>query len=449
MSRRRIAWGVAANTYDRLLIAACQLVLVPVLARQWGPHLYGCWIVLATLPGFLALADLGFGSAAFVRMTTRVTQGDRAGAVETLHTACRMTALASAVVLVGGWAAIATIPAGWLPTDPALPPAAARGVLALLVLYALSVLQSGLQSWTLRSIEQFALGAFVAAHGYLLETLLVTLAAVTGHGPVLAAGGMVVGRLTTVGAQHVVLRRRAPWLRQGFRRATAGERRALLGPGLHALFIPLGQATVLQGSVAVLGAAAGPAATPAFAAARTLSRVGLQATQLLTHALMPEFTAAAARDDRPGQARMLLALLIAAALSTMPLALAIGLAGPWLVARWTHGAIVAPPTLMAVMAGSVLLTGAWTPLSNLMLAINRQAAFSTAYLLLGAGSLGLTYMLAGPLGFGATGAAIGVTALDAAMCVVIGRFAIAHWLRGLPLGDVARAAAGRLRRPRR
>lgn len=437
MSARRIAWGFVANLYDKLLIAGVQLVMVPVLVLHWGLHLYGCWVVLATVPGFLALADLGFGGAAFVRMTSLVARGERDGAVVVWQTACQMIAIASAATLALALLVIWSVPAGWLPQDPRLSDGDARFVLVLLALYALVVFQGSLQAAGYASAQLFPLLVTVNAHVILAENVLLGIAAVSGHGPLAGAAALLVGRAGGVTLAALLLRRRASWLRLGIDRADAGERRVLARSAVSMLAIPLAQATALQGGVIALGAAAGPAATPAFAAARTLSRIGLQATQLLTHALLPEFTAADGRGDRRGQAMMLCAVVAASILTALPFAFLLGFAGDWLMGVWTKGAVTPTPGLMPVMALSVMLSGLWSPLSSLMYAIDRQGAFAWAYLATGLISLLVTFALGRILG--ATGAAVAFTALDAVMLVVVGRFAVTHWLRGLPVGEVARA----------
>lgn len=441
MSRRRIALGLVANAYDKLLIAGIQLLMVPVLLWQWGLHLYGCWLVLATVPGFLALADMGFSGAAYARMIGQVARGERAAAVRVLQTACQVLAIGSAVVLPAALAVIWAVPGGWLPTDAALSAEATRITLALLVLYGLTVFQAQLAGSAFASVQLAPLYAFTASHVALLENALLAGAAVAGLGPVGGAAGLLAGRVIGTVAQRLLLWRKAPWLRFGIAQADAAERRVLARSAAGMLAIPLGQALVLQGSVVALSAAAGSAATAAFVAARTLSRIGLQATQLLTHAVMPEFAAAHARGDRQSEAQLLLAVAGAALAAALPFALVIGLGGAWLIALWTGGAIVAPAGLMPAFAASVLASGLWTPMSTLMYSINRQDAFAWAYLLLGIAAVVMTVVLGRTLG--ATGAALTLAALDVVMLAVIARFARRHWLRGLPTAAVARALVTR------
>jgi O-antigen/teichoic acid export membrane protein len=437
LSRRRIALGLAANVYDKLLIAGIQLLMVPMLVLHWGLHLYGCWLVLATIPSFLALADMGFGGAAYLRMIALVAQDKRDAAVVVLQTACQVVAIASVVVLILALLVIYSVPGGWLPSDPALSAGDARTVLAVLVLYALAVFQKMLQGAGYASVQLAPLFSLTAAHVVLLENALLVAAVLAGYGPVVGAAALVTGRIVGTLCQWLLLRRRAPWLRFGIARADAAERRILARSAVGMIAIPLSAATALQGSVLALSAAAGPVAAPAFVAARTLSRIGLQATQLLTHALMPEFTAAHARGDRNGQAGMLLAVVGAAAFAALPFALLIGLGGDWILALWTKGMVTAPPGLMPAIALSVAFGGLWPPLSNLMLSIDRHGSFAWPYLALATLSVAATYLLG--RSFGATGAALALAGLDACMCLVVGRFAVKTWLHGLPLGTVARA----------
>lgn len=444
MSRRRIGWNLASTTYDKLVIAAVQLALVPLLAHGWGVPLYGCWVLLTAVPGFLALGDLGFGGAAFARMTALVARGERDEAVVVLHTARQVVALACVVLAIVTTMAIWAVPASWLPLAPGLSATAARIVLELMLVYTVTILLGALQFAGFASIGLIAVANLITTHMFLLESALLALAVLTGHGPVAGAAAMATGRLVGNIVKVLWLRRTAPWMTWGLARASGAERRLLARSAASMLAVPLSQATALQGTVMVLGLAAGPAATPAFAATRTLSRIGLQATQLLTRAVMPEFARAQAQGDGRGQAAMLLAVCGLALALALPFAMFIAAGGDWLLRVWTGGAVTAPRGLMPVMAVSILLGGLWNPLSTLMIAIDRQAVFAWAYLGFATLSLLVTYLLAPTLG--PTAGAVGFGALDGCMALIVGRFAWQHWLRGLPMREVARSAVGRLRR---
>src|ERR1700721_1446553 len=67
--KRRLIVGFGANTFSRLSITLTQIFSVPVFLSHWGVHLYGEWILLNTIPSYLGLSDVGFGSVAGNEMT--------------------------------------------------------------------------------------------------------------------------------------------------------------------------------------------------------------------------------------------------------------------------------------------------------------------------------------------------------------------------------------------
>ena len=61
---RRILHGLGANAYGQLVVIVIQLAGVPILLRAWGMQLYGEWLILAAIPTYLSMADLGFSQSA-------------------------------------------------------------------------------------------------------------------------------------------------------------------------------------------------------------------------------------------------------------------------------------------------------------------------------------------------------------------------------------------------
>ena len=74
----RLLRGIGANALSQIVSIGLQLALVPVLATHWGMKLYGTWLMLFTIPSYLALGDFGFATAAGVDMTMKVARGDKA-----------------------------------------------------------------------------------------------------------------------------------------------------------------------------------------------------------------------------------------------------------------------------------------------------------------------------------------------------------------------------------
>jgi O-antigen/teichoic acid export membrane protein len=189
-----------------------------------------------------------------------------------------------------------------------------------------------------------------------------------------------------------------------------------MNPALAVLALPVAQALFLQGTVAVVGLAAGSAAVPAFTTVRTLSRIGLQLTMIVNNAVVPEFTMAAASVDHTRRARLAFMSIASSAVILVPMFLVVVVGGPLVLKLWTHGAIHAPYALIVLMALTMVVNGGWMPISNLIFALNRHSQYSYYYLAAAAGSVMLSYPLVKWLG--SPGAALSLLGLD---CVMFAR----------------------------
>ena len=402
-----------------------QLALVPILAAHWGLERYGLWSMLIAVPAILLLSDFGFATAATVRMTMQIARGKWDAARLTLHSASQVVLLAcGAIVLLGLGGAI-------FPPDAAfrklstIPAGEVRGAILCLAGYSALILGKALLLAVLRSHQRFALGSLLSTVTLLLESGLLVAAVMQGHGLVGGALALLLGRAIGAIMVWAAAVRLKGGVMPGLRAAQARVRRAMLRPAAAALAIPLGLTLIVQGQVITLGFAAGAAAVPAFVAARTLSRLGLQVAQALAQPLMPEFAALAARGNRAGMVLYFVMVLAGSVTISAISALILAVFGSWIVTAWSGGHITPPPSLMPVIALSALCGGIWNPVSNLMLAINRHGRFAPA--LLGLACAGLIVTLATGAMWGSIAAAIAMALVDGAMLVIVIRFAAAHW----------------------
>jgi len=417
---RRLSWGVGANVVDKLMVSGSQLLTVAALSNAWGLHVYGVWVLLATVPTFLAMGDLGFASAAGVKMAMARARGHTNEVIAIFHSAW-VAILASSAVLATLCIAVSLLaPIGFISFGSALSEFELRTTLLLLLLYGLVIVQGSILFAALRCDGRYAAGAFWHAGMMVLECVLVLATVHSGGGPVLAAAALLAGRVGGLLGQGILLRLQVPWLRLGFAQASWKELRSLIAPAGAVMALPFGQALALQGSAVMLGLAAGPAAVPAFTVARTLSRIGLQLCGLFNTALMPEASAVIARADRVTLAAMVLATMALSVVVAWPFALLFAVYGQEVVAAWSHGVIAVPDGVVPFMAIGMAAGGLWFPLSNLLLAANRPGSYTLVYAALAVLTLPATYVLGTGMGAaGAAGAALALGALDVLMVAII------------------------------
>lgn len=98
-SARWRIWGAfGGNILARLIRAAEQFLLIPVLLTVWGTEQYGEWIVLVSIAAFATVANLGIGHAALSDIVLCHANGEKDQAARAFATAM---ALLTGVVVVG------------------------------------------------------------------------------------------------------------------------------------------------------------------------------------------------------------------------------------------------------------------------------------------------------------------------------------------------------------
>ncbi|WP_116083162.1 hypothetical protein [Tropicimonas sp. IMCC34011] len=412
MSRLKRTLG--AQVYGQAVTVAVQVGLLPILIASWGVEVFGVWAVMTAIPAALSLADFGFTSAGKTDMALRVSAGDRDGAVETYH---------SVFVLLLAGAALLAIPLGagalLLPLERILQlgpvaPDLVRAVLLVQIASALSYQFFLLMAAGLRAAGRPATEAAFGATARLGEAAAVALAAVLGGSLLWAAACALATRLAALVVLAVWLGAIAPWLRLGLSRASGARIRALAGPSVASMLIPLGHALLLQAPLLILGAAASPTAAALYSVSRTVARVGVSAANAICHAFTPEYSYAHGARNRARHSRLVRAQGRILGGGAVLYALAAPFGIPAGAALLSGGALSPGLALTAALAAAALLEILWSGLFAPVAAINRHRDIARAFCLAAILGAALASRLATPAGIAAAVAlAHGLTCLAA------------------------------------
>lgn len=433
------------GVYGLIVQLIVQLVSVPVLTAHWGLAGYGIWVLLFTVPSLLAMADLGLTTAGANVMIDAIARGDEPRAAR-IHSALRAITLATSATLLllvavvlfvlwpGSFEFAGTFPAGEV-----------RYAALLLCLYGTLGLINGVSLAAFRAADAFAMSGLVFHTVGLLEAVAALGVAIAGGRIGDVALAFLLARLIGTAALSLSLRGVAPWVRGAGWRIDSAEFRGLLRPAFAAMLYPAGNAVAMQGSVMAIGAIGGPAAVPAYAVVRTLSRTALQFAMRFNVAAMPRYTVHVAHGDQHRASQLVTLNLVVTLGLILPAALALLVFGLPIVALWTGGKIAPSFALLALLVAAMVGEAAWAPLSNLLLAVNRHARFALFYLLASVGAVGLGALLAAR--WQAAGMAAAMVLLAAAMTVVVWQQAVRHGLIArVGLREGVAALRGQLRR---
>ncbi|WP_271608429.1 lipopolysaccharide biosynthesis protein [Bradyrhizobium sp. CCBAU 21359] len=414
---RRLFRGFSAAGFHQIVNIALQLGLVPIFASKWGASLYGVWLLLFTIPSFLALSDFGFGAAAGTAMTMRVARHHFGAATCTFQSAWAIILVLSSSLCALVVTVIWLLPTSSFPTIGLDHSNALRLTSTGMVLYGWACMQSGVFLGALRAEGKFALSTYISAFTYLFEGVLAAAAVVCDGSLFLVALAYAIGRICGVAYLMRSARLHAPWVRLDFSRATRQEIRTLVPLAAASMTVPISLACLLQGTALAIGAAAGPVEVAIFSCVRTLTRAGVQFGGLLSQSAVPEFSAAYARSERLKLAKLYAFTIVSACAILAPAFIILSIFGTEFVDLWTHGSIHCSSPFIVLMSISMVLNGIWTPVSNLLQAMNRQRSYSYTYLVLSGASILATYFLSVRLG--ALGGAISFVGLDAIMWLLV------------------------------
>lgn len=381
---KRIVSGTAVNVAGMAMTATAQILSVPLLTSFWGVERYGFWLMLTTVPAYLALSDLGFASAATSDMTMQIARGHRSSARATFQSVLLLVNAVTTAILIATLGLIIALPSlsaafSWL-RDQSF-------VLIILVIYSGLSLNARIALAGLRATKDYALGTMLNQLMTFTEVLVTILAAYLGKSFVICTLTMLFMQAVNIAVMFATLNRRSPWLRAGIAHASFTEVRRLTVPAIAAMAIPAALAVNLQGTVIIAGAIISASAAATFASVRTVSRIAVQLVGAVNRATMPELSAAGATNKSSTSRKIIALNLVTAALILFPAAILFAMVGSRVVDFWTGGRIQPAPQFVALVGLAMAAHGLWYYTSNLMLAFNEHTKVTNLLVAVSAATL--------------------------------------------------------------
>ena len=400
--------GLRGQALIQVVGFATQLAGVPLYLHFWGIALYGEWLILVALQGWLMMVDLGYSATAVNETAMRAARGDLAGAQSRFQSAWTLVTFLQLMSAALVALMLATVPvATWLGISE-LSPGGTAIVLSLLVVQALLRIQAGMAGAGLTAAGQYGLQALLIAASRLAGFALVVLAVVLGGGPERAALALALAELGGLGAVAALARRQSPWLRTGWANATIAEMHRLAGPSLGAAGLSVGNALAIQGPVVVIGAALGPAAAAVFSTLRFAARAPVILASVFFATLRAEASLAHGGGEHERLRRLnTQAVRLAAWLGAVALAALLTI-GPWAVPLWNGGEVPVRQPLFALLIATAAATMLWTGAGTALMATNRSPLLAVAYVPVSAAALAAVAAFAPRLGLDGVGAVLAV-----------------------------------------
>ncbi|MGM9424855.1 lipopolysaccharide biosynthesis protein [Hydrogenophaga sp. MI9] len=374
--RNKILRNLGANTFSQIVNLAIQLLSVPLFLHFWPMAKYGEWLILSTIPTYIALSDIGFATVAANQMTMLGVNEQQAKANNIYQSAWIFVSIICLILFcVCIPVALNVDLTAALNIKHTSEPEAKMAVIALLC-YATLNLQFNVFSAAFRAANRYAYSTYISGFARLFEWLATALFLFMGATIAELAIGMCATRLVATLYYYHRSRAAANWLRLGFSGASVKELRKLAAPAVAFMAFPVGLSLGIQGATLAIGIALGPAAVVMFSACRTFTRALVQLATTLNQSIWPEASRLFGLNDISSLKSMHQKASSAIFWMSCAIAISSALLGGYVIEIWTKGAIVADtPTLLLLILAAFINVN-WQTSWVVLMATNRHSKIS-------------------------------------------------------------------------
>lgn len=348
---RWVVWAALTSVASRGLAMLLLVLGVHLTANYLGTTRFGLWATFASMTAMLSLLDLGVGNALVNRVANATAQGDL-GAVTHIITGgaglLAIMGLISALVLL---ALALALPWGPLLKlrDPALITEARQAASVFAILFGIHLFSSGLLRILAGQQRLHEANVLSACATGLACVGLLWAARQQAAVPWLLGTTFGIQTLAGLAAGVLLIRRGLITLRGGWA-AMAGERPHLLRVGSLFVLLQLGTMLGWGGDTVILAVLNGASEVAIFAVALRLYQFASQPFAMLNAPLWAAYADATARRDVDFVRRTLKRSFLISVLGSAAVSGVLFIAGSTLVAAWTHGTIVVPIQVLALLA---------------------------------------------------------------------------------------------------
>jgi len=392
---QRVIAGMGANSFGMAVTIGIQLASLPLFLYFWDTPTYGVWLMLSAIPAYLSMADVGMVTATANKMTMSMGRNEVREANRIFQSTQKfMFGMCSLIALV-------VLPCILFVPVAGITDTSTRIALASLCIGVLFALFGGLSEAVFKATGRYAIGTAIG-HLVRLGEWLGFMAGLAIFGSFAGVALMGLG-MRVLGTLIAMLSARAGGhgLQWGFAQADRAEIKATLKPAVTFMAFPLASALSLQGITLLVGATLGPVAVAVLNTYRTIARIAVQVSAVMSHALWPEFSRLYGQGAYGQVASIFKKSAAIGILQAVLLSTVLYFISPLLLRTWTHGNIEFLPVFMGVMLTYAAIGGVWHVPRVLLMAINQHIGI--AYWSIAAS--GLTVGLAFVMGqrYGLTG----------------------------------------------
>jgi O-antigen/teichoic acid export membrane protein len=387
-----------AESLGKALAIIVQIFNVPILLKFWGVELYGEWLIVSTIPQYLAISDIGFANVAANEMTMLRAKNKKKQINNIFNSALVFTSIVAIIVFTLLLIVLLLVD---LKRVFRLQELSAYTINITTILLAVSVLL-GLQIQVfqagLRCDGNYAEGVFI---GHILNFVMffLSIACVYLGGDVVNVATInmmvkIIGLLIV--SQYLQLK--SPWIQIDLSKASFTTVKYLATPAFTFMLIPLTNALSNQGIISVIAITLTPQSVALFATTRTICNLSFQFLSMIQYTIWAEISTAFGSKNLDLVRKL---FRYSSGISFWLAFLSIlGLlfSGKFIYELWLDGKILLNNKFFLIMLLGMLAQCFWYTCSVILTATNKHNEMSIFYLVTVSSSLALSYFLSVRIG---------------------------------------------------
>jgi len=380
---KRILSGAGANAYAQFVTIIIQLGSLPILLTVWDLETYGIWLVISTIPVYISLSDVGMVTATGNRLNMLLTRGLKEKANTVFQSTLVFLFLACMLILVVLALLVQIVT---MPVETRLP-------LFLLCISAFISLFGGLAGAIYKATFRYALSIFISSNIRLLEWLGLLLGLWYGGSYLSVAIGILIARFTGT-VFFIVYSRGDHGIQWGIASFKWSEVLLTIKPAIAFMSFPIANALNIQCVTLVVASTLGPSTLAIFNAYRTVARVTVQATSIVSHALWPEFTRLYVSDPSGKLVKLYKNMFWLGSAIALVICIIVYLFSPYVLKYWSNGKIEFISLLMAAMMLYAFICSVWHVSRILMMSTSQHIRLAIWSSCIASLTVILTYIVA-------------------------------------------------------
>ena len=401
-TRRRLMVGFVTTVVSKASYTLIQVIQVPMLMHFWGRAMFGVWGILTATPTYLSFSNVGFGSVAGNEMTMLMARGEQEQALTVFQSCWWLITLLISATMALFCVLLYALPVARLLNLTLLSEHDVKVVLFWLGLSMLFAQLEQLLQSAYRCIKRYSYGNFAKSCLTLAAFAAMLAPIMEGYGPRTTAKVFALANLAGTLILCAMVKHDIPWISYGWSHATLREIKRLTRPALAFLGFPLGNSLNIQGSQLAVNYALGNDMVAVWITARTVSRLALQAVELVRNTIWPELSIAFGAGNMDVVRQIHRRAVQFALFVSLIVVVLVAAFGPTFLHKWTLGRVPSSPGLVGMLLVVVVFYSLWSTSSTLVAAINLHERLATVYALATGATVVVTYFAARRYGlFGA------------------------------------------------